>query len=615
MKAKKPLLTISLLISNRPDTIPRCLDSLALIMDQLPCELILIDTSKSEDIHKLLLTYTDKVYEFEWCRDFAKARNEGVRRAKGEWFLYLDDDEWLAEVDEIIDFFKSKKYKKYQCANILVRNFINQDYTDYSDLWVTRLFYLGGGAKFVGKIHESIYPIYNEPMFLNAIFNHSGYIFDTEEKKQKHFERNATMLMEALEEEPTNLRWAAQLVQEYRSIEDWESSLAVCKEHINHREAITGFMDRNHFCTMYAGLVEGLTKLNREKEAIEICEIGLEDERSTDLLKSFLHFYKMLCYVRCKDWANARESLDKYLEGYEYFQKNKDAMNDQMGALIVHRIFEYDYVEKAYNVLVYLELKKENIDMLFTEDEEEKEITMDALSGMKFVKAMVNLIATREYKPVFDHFLDNINNDVHLCEWTCAEVQQLEQEDEAAFQRCAYALSKAESDFWYIKYCRIMEANAREDKADVERAIEGLLTALPVVCYMPDRVYGIVDKYDIKIAVLWDKITGDQWSAHAKRLVNECEDIYIDKAYDYLLDIYEENDWRVESLVSALQEKMFLAQQQEEMSALRGQILGQVKTMLETGQLEMADQFITQLKVMFPEDAEVEAIAEAIHKK
>ena len=51
MKTKKPVLTISLLISNRPDTIPRCLDSLRLVMDEIPCELILIDTSKSEEIH------------------------------------------------------------------------------------------------------------------------------------------------------------------------------------------------------------------------------------------------------------------------------------------------------------------------------------------------------------------------------------------------------------------------------------------------------------------------------------------------------------------------------------------------------------------------------------
>jgi glycosyltransferase involved in cell wall biosynthesis len=86
-------LTISLLISDRLDTVPRCLDSLRLILDAIPSELILIDTSKNSKINALLKTYTDQVYEFEWCNDFAKARNEGLKRAKGEWFMFLDDDE------------------------------------------------------------------------------------------------------------------------------------------------------------------------------------------------------------------------------------------------------------------------------------------------------------------------------------------------------------------------------------------------------------------------------------------------------------------------------------------------------------------------------------------
>ena len=103
MNSKNPLLTISLLISNRPDTIPRCLDSLRAVMEAIPSELILIDTSKSDEIHELLHTYTDLVYKFEWCNDFAKARNEGVCRARGEWFLYLDDDEWFDDVQEFID--------------------------------------------------------------------------------------------------------------------------------------------------------------------------------------------------------------------------------------------------------------------------------------------------------------------------------------------------------------------------------------------------------------------------------------------------------------------------------------------------------------------------------
>ena len=612
MKAKKPLLTISLLISNRPDTIPRCLDSLKPIMDAIPSELILIDTSKSDAIHNLLLTYTDKVYEFEWCKDFAKARNEGVRRAQGEWFLYMDDDEWFVDVNELIEFFQKGKYRKCECANIQIRNYTNLEFTKYSDSWGTRLFYLGKGAKFEGRIHEYIYPIYGEAMFLQVLANHSGYAFDTEEKQQAHFKRNTELLLASLKEEPKNLRWSTHLLQEYRNVKDWDSIISLCKESLKGVVELKSFMQRNYFCTLYAGLVEALTFQKRNEEALEICEIAFEDERSTELLKSFLHFYATMNYVEMQKWSDARIHIEKYFEGYEVYLKNKDSMNKQLGAILIHRVFEKEFIEKASNILVYTELKKENIDIPFVEDGENKDVKMDAMSGLKFVKAMVKLISSMEYTKAFDHFLQNIAREETLCNWACAEVQQLEGEDEVAFQRVAYAFSKVESNFWYICYCRIIEADARGSKADVECAIEMLLKELSIVCYMPDRIYEIVDKHDIKIALLWDKVAGQQWSEHVSNMVNKCGDLYIDKAYDYLLDVYEENDWRVVALVSALQEKMLLQQQKEEMKALRNQIMEQVKIMLELGKNKEASQFISQLKMMFPNDEEIEKLAKDI---
>ena len=175
-------LTISLLISDRLDTIPRCLDSLRPILEAIPSELILIDTSKNPKVNALLKTYTDKVYEFEWCNDFAKARNEGVKRARGEWFMFLDDDEWFVEVQPIIDFFQSGEYKEYNLAHYRIRNFEDVEYTIYSDGWVSRMAKLEEDSRFVGKIHEYFGHVQGKEKYIEAMAYHSGYIFDTEEK-------------------------------------------------------------------------------------------------------------------------------------------------------------------------------------------------------------------------------------------------------------------------------------------------------------------------------------------------------------------------------------------------------------------------------------------------
>ena len=104
---QKILLTISMLASNRIETLRKSLDSLKPIMEKIPSELILTDTSKDPEIHNILLEYTDHVVEFDWCNDFSKARNVGLKLAKGEWFMFLDDDEWFENVDELVEFFNS----------------------------------------------------------------------------------------------------------------------------------------------------------------------------------------------------------------------------------------------------------------------------------------------------------------------------------------------------------------------------------------------------------------------------------------------------------------------------------------------------------------------------
>ena len=203
----RPQLTISLLISNRIETIPRCLDSLRPIMDAIPCELILTDTSRNPEVHKLLLEYTDKVYEFEWCNDFAKARNLGLKKATGEWFMFLDDDEWFADSKALIEFFRSGEYKNYDYAKYKVRNFKDTESVYYDDCWLERLFRIEDDSHFIRKIHEHFSPMKGREKNVSALVYHSGYIYETLEDRRKHFERNKTLLLEMIKEEPDNIYW------------------------------------------------------------------------------------------------------------------------------------------------------------------------------------------------------------------------------------------------------------------------------------------------------------------------------------------------------------------------------------------------------------------------
>ena len=68
--SRQILLTISILISNRPDTVRKCLDSVKPLLENVPSELILVDTGCGEQVRSIIEEYTDQIIEFEWCKDF-----------------------------------------------------------------------------------------------------------------------------------------------------------------------------------------------------------------------------------------------------------------------------------------------------------------------------------------------------------------------------------------------------------------------------------------------------------------------------------------------------------------------------------------------------------------
>ena len=57
-------LTISILVSNRKDTVPKCLESLRPLFDNVDCELIITDTGCDDDLVEFMRQYTDNIVKF-----------------------------------------------------------------------------------------------------------------------------------------------------------------------------------------------------------------------------------------------------------------------------------------------------------------------------------------------------------------------------------------------------------------------------------------------------------------------------------------------------------------------------------------------------------------------
>lgn len=563
MSNQKPVLTISLLISNRPDTIPRCLDSLKPIMEAIPSELILIDTSKSEEIRQLLLGYTDQVYPFEWCQDFAKARNEGLKRAKGEWFMFIDDDEWFVEYKELIDFFVSKEYKKYGFANYIVRSFTDVEYKKYIDGWVSRLFRIEENTKFVGKVHELHQPISGKQKYLDVIANHSGYVFDSEEKIRAHYERNSEILLKVLEEDPLNLRWQAQMVQEYRTIKDWESIISFCKQKLKNCKKIGTSMEHNHLGTLYIGLAEGLMRTEKNDESIEVCKQIINDKRTTEMCKAFAFFYVAENYATLENWKSAQKYAKKYLEWYEELTKNRLLINEQSNSLLVKDVFESWNLRKARHIVAYGDLMKGDItafskyyDKLGWDKENVKIYD-------KVVELLVEKMGTTKYNPIFTRVVtDAYKNDVFR-KFICNEAQSWEAKDTKVYQNIAYVFTQLDAEDWFIWYNKIVVADANANKEAIEQAIMGLFKSISNIFYLPENTYDIIRRNNINIGRLWESYLGGSWQSHFTNFVKNNKLSKIREVSELIKGSFDSEDWKVAFCDVMVLEKQIVSKVEE----------------------------------------------------
>ena len=655
MKEYRPVLTISLLISNRLDTIPRCLDSLAPIMQAIPSELILIDTSKNPEVNALLKTYTGQVYEFEWCSDFAKARNEGLKRATGEWFLFLDDDEWFEDAKPLIEFFQSGDYQNYERANYKIRNFYDPEYVQYADCWAARMSRIHEHTRFVGKVHEYMEPCIGTEKLIDALVYHSGYVFASSEDRAKHAERNIELLRSAMEEDPHNIRWKAQLVQEYRSNLDWTNLVSYCKNVIAEKTTDMDFISRRQFATIYAGLVEGLMQLGHYEESMQWAEKVLADETTEELLRAWMYMCMMENAVELEDWENVKEYTRTYLAMEKQFNIDEDWIQEQKKIAILQSTFDPAYIKKAYSILIYRDLKKGSTDALnkYYEKLEWNE-TVNYVYG-KLPLYLIERMPTLPYEPIFGQIVADAFKRDDFKVFMCREAWKWEEKDLEHFQKLAYIYAQVESDFWFIWYMMVVDLQARfnteffsrmtaekweisirsfvnqADTSQINRMRTYLQTifqpdAWEYACYENivlekqvmdgpksildlERYYEVLKAYAQQGAILESSAAavekiGDYLALEVQDKVQAL--IKLKEAVDVCPD-FAEGIGKFLHSYSEL-ERQRVKKQKREMRQLRDQVMEQVKSMTANGQGEAALQIINQLKQMFPDDLEVIAL-------
>ncbi|MDJ1176120.1 tetratricopeptide repeat protein [Roseofilum capinflatum] len=141
-------LSLCIIVKNEEENLPACLKSVKDVVDQM----VVLDTGSTDRTVEIAKQWGAQVEYFEWCNDFAIARNESLKYAQGDWILVLDADEHLNP--GVINPLKQAITSEEHLVINLIRHEIGATQSPYS--LVSRLFRNHPQVQFTRPYHAIV---------------------------------------------------------------------------------------------------------------------------------------------------------------------------------------------------------------------------------------------------------------------------------------------------------------------------------------------------------------------------------------------------------------------------------------------------------------------------
>ena len=168
-------------------------------------EQIVIDTGSTDRTAELAGKLGAKVFHLEWAEDFSAAKNYAIQKARGDWIVFLDADEYMTEEDakKLPYIFAQLSRKGFDGSTALLHN-LDDTGRIFSSCSHLRFFRNIPDIRYKRRIHEQLVSLSGRELQVMdgtqefSIF-HTGYqrAASTEKKKSG---RNRRML-------PVKLVW------------------------------------------------------------------------------------------------------------------------------------------------------------------------------------------------------------------------------------------------------------------------------------------------------------------------------------------------------------------------------------------------------------------------
>lgn len=339
------ILSIGMIVKNEEKHLDKCLSALQKLRDNVSNELIIVDTGSTDRTKEIALKYTDKVYDFEWINDFAAARNFGLKKAKGKWFMFLDADEYMDEdCSEMISFFNMPElYEKYNSASYIIRNYSNPVTGTSTDFLGSRLVKLTPEVEFRGAIHESI-PANNPHGYFGTVFHHYGYIKNDPEYLKKRNERNMPLMLKEYEENPDDLRIISMIID---GCNDMDKKIFYLEKGLHKLDLQENYYYVNSFLLRAMKIYSKIKNYSKADEMFEKF-FSRENGRDSVIIMSFF-LQKAENEILFDNYDKAVEYLNKYFDVYKQYKDGKLSVIDlRMECIDGCSEHEYESIKNIY---------------------------------------------------------------------------------------------------------------------------------------------------------------------------------------------------------------------------------------------------------------------------
>lgn len=146
------MLSVVLNAKNEEQMIKACLESV-----KWADEIVVVLNESTDNTKQIAQKYTKNIFTING-QDFAKVKNLGLEKAKGDWVLFIDADERVLqnlreEIEQVIQNSPKSAYALSR-KNIIFGQEVN--YGPYQHDWIIRLVKKEKAKGWTGKVHEHI---------------------------------------------------------------------------------------------------------------------------------------------------------------------------------------------------------------------------------------------------------------------------------------------------------------------------------------------------------------------------------------------------------------------------------------------------------------------------